>query len=65
LLTRSLAPVASLVFSAGGLGDEAGGLRPRWPRLPPCRGWELGTGTRLRAPALVVGMEFSFSLFRI
>jgi len=31
---------------------------PRWPRLPPCRGWGLGTGTWLRVPALAVGMEF-------
>jgi len=68
-------PVASLVFGAGGLGHVAGGLRPplasaaptsvacpHWPRLPPWRGGGLGTGTRHWAPALAVGIGFSFSL---
>ena len=71
-------PVASLVFGAGGLGHEAGGLRPplaspaptslacpHRPRLPPWRGGGLGTGTRHWAPALAVGIGFSFCLFYI
>jgi len=36
-----------------------------WPRLPSWRGGGFGTGTRHWAPALVIGIEFSFSLFRI
>jgi len=58
--------VASLVFDAGGLGHEAGGLlllltssappsalpAPMLSRRP-----SLGADARLRAPALAVGME--------
>jgi hypothetical protein len=46
---------------------------PHQPRPPPpaslapmlCRRPSLGTDARLQAPVLAVGMEVSFSLFRI
>jgi len=89
--------MASLVFTAGGLGHVAGGLWPtlaspaptslacpHWPslplpastaptslacphrpRLPPCQEGGLCTGSRHWAPALAVGIQFSFSLFHI
>ena len=38
---------------------------PHRPRLPPWRGGGFGTGTRHWAPALAVGIGFSFSLFHI
>ena len=59
--------IASIVFGAGGLGHEASSVRPPWASLAPMLSGRpsLGTGTRLRAPTLAVGMKFSFSVFRI
>jgi hypothetical protein len=58
--------VASLVFDAGGLRHEAGGLPPPLTSSGPpsalpvpmlSRRPSLGADARLRAPALAVGME--------
>lgn len=56
----------SLVFGAGGLGDEAGGLQPpsaspaRMPRRRPSP----GTGSRLWAPDVILGFA-AYGLFSV
>ena len=49
--------MASLVFGAGGPGDEAGGLWPPLASPPPCRGRGL-------APALVLGLT-KYGIFSV
>ena len=49
--------MTSLVFGAGGPGDEAGGVWPPLASPPPCRGGGL-------APALVLGFA-KYGLFSV
>jgi hypothetical protein len=58
--------VASLVFGAGGLGHEAGGLRPPLASPAPMlrRRPSSGTGTRLRAPGVILGFA-EYGLFSV
>ena len=69
-------PVASLVFGAAGIADEAGGLRPPSASAAPMPRRKLspGTGSRLWAPDVIsassnmvfspyVSLPLSLSLF--
>jgi len=62
VLTR----VASLVFDAGGLGDEASGLRPPLasPAPMPRRRPSPGISTRLRALDVILGFA-EYGLFSV
>jgi hypothetical protein len=65
MLTRDLAQWLLKSSMLVDLGMRAVAGRLHRPRLPPCLGGGVSIDTRLWAPALAVGMEFSFSLFRI
>jgi hypothetical protein len=58
--------VASIVFGAGGPGDEAGGLRPpsTSPAPIPRRRPSPGTSSQLWAPGVILGFT-EYGLFSV
>ena len=72
IVDYGFSPVASLVFSAGGLGHEAGGLRPSLASPAPmvrsrARHWysPLGSGFGSRHRVFLLSLSYISSLFSV